>query len=164
MLFTSMEFLFLFFPIVLGVYFFLPMKARNYWLFLVSLFFYAWGEPVFVLFMLFSIFFNYLVAIRIEELGSKGCMRKIMLAIAVFVNLGVLFVYKYMNFATTNLQKLFESSGFAIEITEYAVRLVLPAAHCRTDCPLHYGYERNRKPSYYQGRLLSWYASLFVRI
>lgn len=121
MLFTSMEFLFLFFPIVLGIYFFLPMKARNYWLFLVSLFFYAWGEPVFVLFMLFSILFNYLAAVRIEELENDRNMRKVILAITVFVNLGMLFVYKYMNFTTSNLQKLFEPLGFSIEITEYVL-------------------------------------------
>ena len=67
MLFTSMEFLFLFFPIVLAGYFFLPMKAKNYWLLLVSLFFYAWGEPVFIFCMLFSIGFNYVAALHQEE-------------------------------------------------------------------------------------------------
>ena len=51
MLFSSMEFLFLFFPITLGVCWLLPRRARNYWLLLASLFFYAWGEPGFVLVM-----------------------------------------------------------------------------------------------------------------
>ena len=96
MLFTSMEFLFLFFPIILIGYFFLPFQFRNYWLLLVSLFFYAWGEPKFVLIMLFSIGFNYLAALRIEELSERKCIRKLMLTIAVFVNLGILFIFKYI--------------------------------------------------------------------
>lgn len=48
-------------------------------------------------------------------------MRKIMLAITVLVNLGVLFVYKYMNFVTTNLQKPLEDMGITLEITEYVL-------------------------------------------
>ena len=55
MLFTSMEFLFLFFPVVIAGYFILRGKLRNYWLLFTSLFFYAWGEPKFVLAMLASI-------------------------------------------------------------------------------------------------------------
>lgn len=121
MLFTSMEFLFLFFPIVLTVYFFLPSKARNYWLLLASLFFYAWGEPVFVLIMLFSIGFNYLAALRIEELGNRRGVRKLMLAITVVVNLGILFVFKYMNFVTENLQGPLKKLGVAIEITDFVL-------------------------------------------
>ena len=121
MLFTSMEFLFLFFPIVLGGYFFLPLKARNYWLFVTSLFFYAWGEPVFVLVMLFSIVFNYLAASRIEELGNRQRVRKLMLAITVVVNLGVLFVFKYMNFVTENLQGPLKVLGLSVEVTKYVL-------------------------------------------
>ena len=121
MLFTSMEFLFLFFPVILTVYFFLPFKFRNYWLLFVSLFFYAWGEPKFVLIMLFSIGFNYLAALRIEELSKRKCIRKLMLTIAVFVNLGILFVFKYMNFVTANLQEPLKEVGISIEITKYVL-------------------------------------------
>ena len=55
MLFSSLEFLLFFFPIVFAVYYFLPIIARNYWLLLSSLFFYAWGEPSFVVIMIASI-------------------------------------------------------------------------------------------------------------
>ena len=55
MLFTSLEFLFLFFPIVIGTYFLLAERIKNYWLLAASLFFYAWGEPKFVLVMIASI-------------------------------------------------------------------------------------------------------------
>lgn len=121
MLFTSMEFLFLYFPIVLAVYFFLPLKARNYWLLLASLFFYAWGEPVFVLIMLFSIGFNYLAALRIEELGERQNIKKLMLAVTVIVNLGILFVFKYMNFVTSNLQGPLKGLGISVEVTKYVL-------------------------------------------
>ena len=117
MLFSSMEFLFVFFPIVLGIYFLLPHKARNYWLLLGSLFFYAWGEPVFVIAMVFSIVFNYFLALRIEELATDSRVRKLMLAITVVVNLGILFVYKYMNFVTKTLQEL----GAEVTVTEYVL-------------------------------------------
>ena len=67
MLFTSLEFLFLFFPLTIGINFLLPKKFRNYWLLLTSLFFYAWGEPTFIIVMLGSILANYLFALRISE-------------------------------------------------------------------------------------------------
>lgn len=121
MLFTSMEFLFLFFPIVLAGYFFLPLKFRNYWLLLASLFFYAWGEPKFVLIMLFSIGFNYLVALRVEELGERKALRKLTLVITVVVNLGILFVFKYMNFVTANLQGPLKNIGISVEVTKYVL-------------------------------------------
>ena len=121
MLFSSLEFLFLFLPIVLAVYFILPHRARNYWLFLASLFFYAWGEPVFVIAMLFSIVFNYFVALRIEELEVGSGARKFMLALAVLVNLGILFVYKYMNFVTGILQEPMAKFGIEITKTKYVL-------------------------------------------
>lgn len=105
MLFTSLEFLLFFFPVTLGLYFFLPHRARNYWLLLVSLFFYAWGEPTFVLIMIFSIFCNYFAALRLEELKTGSWERKLFLAFAVFINLGILFVFKYTNFVTSNLRE-----------------------------------------------------------
>lgn len=119
MLFTSMEFLFVFFPLTLGVYFILPVKARNYWLLLVSLFFYAWGEPKFVLIMLFSILWNYLMALRIAELRPGGALRRLMLALAICVDLGILFVYKYMNFVTGTVHSLFP--GADVTVTSFVL-------------------------------------------
>lgn len=109
MLFTSLEFLLFFFPITLGVYFLLPRRGggRNYWLLLASLFFYAWGEPAFVLIMIFSILFNYFGALHIEEMEAGSWGRKGFLILTVLVNLGILFIFKYMNFATKNLRAMF---------------------------------------------------------
>ena len=59
MLFSSITFLFLFLPVVLAVYYIVPYKVKNFVLLLASLFFYAWGEPVYVFLMIFSVLFNY---------------------------------------------------------------------------------------------------------
>lgn len=104
MLFTSMEFLFLFFPATVAVYFLLPHRLRNYLLLLVSLFFYGWGEPKFVFVMMASIGMNYLLARCMEPLPLKSRGRKLLLALTVVLNLGLLFVYKYLNFVTANLR------------------------------------------------------------
>ena len=59
MVFSSVVFLFYYLPVVLAVYYLVPRKHRNLWLFAVNLVFYGWGEPVYILLMLFSIVINY---------------------------------------------------------------------------------------------------------
>lgn len=130
MLFTSLEFLFAFFPIVLAVNFILPKKIRNYWLLIASLFFYAWGEPKFVLVMLLSILVNYIMALLISKIQPEPsgdftkksviCRRSI-LAITLILNLGILFVYKYMNFATSTLRAWFPSLSNSIVQTAFVL-------------------------------------------
>ena len=63
MLFSSITFLFLFLPVVLAVYYLVPWKVKNIALLIASLFFYAWGEPVYVVLMVLSILLNYLPGI-----------------------------------------------------------------------------------------------------
>ena len=72
MVFSSMIFLCVFLPIVLIVYFVLPKQSRNLWLLLASLFFYAWGEPRYILIMLFSTVFDYCNGRAIEYATAKG--------------------------------------------------------------------------------------------
>ena len=109
MLFTSLEFLFLFFPIVIGTYFLLAERIKNYWLLAASLFFYAWGEPKFVLVMIASILFNYVAAIIVGHLQKNLCNRcaKGALTLAILGNCSVLFLYKYCNFITDICRTLF---------------------------------------------------------
>ena len=123
MLFTSLEFLLFFFPVTLGVYFFLPRRGgwRNYWLLLASLFFYAWGEPIFVLIMIFSILLNYFAALHLEEMEAGGSRRKGFLILTVLVNLGILFLFKYMNFVTGNLRSMFPILRNAVPQTGYVL-------------------------------------------
>ena len=109
MLFSSLEFILFFFPVVFGLYYLLPLKARNYWLLLASLFFYAWGEPTFVLIMLASIGFNYLLALRVEELADSPGAKRAVLIVDVALNIGILIVFKYLNFITGMLHPLFPS-------------------------------------------------------
>jgi len=120
-----MEFLFCFLPIVLIVYFLLPQLYRNVWLLFASLFFYAWGEPTFILFMIFSIIFNYLMALRLSEIPAETrggvARRKLILIISVIVNLAILFVYKYANFTTNLLRSAFPSLQNQIAQTSFVL-------------------------------------------
>ena len=58
MVFSSILFLFVYLPVVLAVYYIVPARYRNLWLFIVNLVFYGWGEPVYILLMVFSIALN----------------------------------------------------------------------------------------------------------
>lgn len=112
-----MEFLFLFFPITLGVCYILPVKARNYWLLLASLFFYAWGEPRFVIVMMGSIAFSYVIALCIERHEPGTRKRKAYLTFGVVVNIGLLFIFKYLNFTINTLHAIAPSTGAFIHKT-----------------------------------------------
>ena len=103
MLFSSTIFLFIFLPIVLFVYYGVlrQTRLRNYWLLIVSLFFYAWGEPVYVFLMLFSITGNYLMGLWLDKV--PGPRKKLLLIASVVMNLGILFYFKYYDFLVTNL-------------------------------------------------------------
>ena len=117
MLFTSLEFLLFFLPVVVLLNLILPRTFQNVWLFVSSLFFYAWGEPFFVLIMMGSILINYLFAIKIDENKEHRAVQRLILVIDVFMNLGILFVYKYMNFVTSIIHQ-FNSD---IVVTEYVL-------------------------------------------
>ena len=75
MIFSSIFFLFVFLPVTLVLYFVLPWKLKNTLLLIVSLIFYAWGEPVYVFLMLFSIVFNYISGIEIHRYREENNQR-----------------------------------------------------------------------------------------
>jgi len=106
LVFSSAAFLFAFLPLTLGGYYFLPRKFRNVFLMLASLFFYAWGEPKFVLIMILSIGMNYVFGLLVAR-REEGSYRKIVLTAMVVANLSVFFVFKYLNFTIENLNYLF---------------------------------------------------------
>ncbi|MBQ3482304.1 MAG: MBOAT family protein [Oscillospiraceae bacterium] len=106
MVFSSMTFLLLFLPIVLLLYFSAgALRWKNAVLLLASLLFYAWGEPVCVLAMLFSTAVNYLCAAAIVRTDEPR-RRKAALAVGVGVSLALLFYFKYFSFALQNLALL----------------------------------------------------------
>ena len=73
--FSSLEFLFFFFPIVIAGNFLLPKPARNYWLLAASLFFYAWGEPTFFLLLILSIVINYCLGLLLDYLNRISAVK-----------------------------------------------------------------------------------------
>ncbi|MBO4391636.1 MAG: MBOAT family protein, partial [Lachnospiraceae bacterium] len=97
MVFSSLTFLLLFLPLVLLVYFAAPRQLKNAVLFLFSLLFYAWGEPVYVVLMIFSTILDYTCGRLVEKYRGTD-KQKIGLIISVCVNLGVLFFFKYSDF------------------------------------------------------------------
>ena len=76
MVFSSLTFLFAYLPAVLAVYFLVPFRFRNFVLLVVSLFFYGWGEPVYVLVMIFSILTSssevFLISALLVMISSSG--------------------------------------------------------------------------------------------
>lgn len=103
MIFSSITFLFLFLPLVLGIYFVLPgIRARNLLLMVASFLFYAWGEKAFALVMVLSITVNYFLGIGLERCRNEKS-EKGLLILSVFFNLGLLAVFKYTNFIVDNL-------------------------------------------------------------
>ena len=106
MVFSSLTFLQCFLPLCLLAYFLVPQKWRNGTLFLFSLLFYAWGEPVYVVLMLFSTALDYTCGQMVERhRGQRGA--KIALLVSVCVNLGLLGVFKYSDFLIGTVNSLF---------------------------------------------------------
>ena len=104
MLFSSISFLYYFLPITIGVYFITKDKYKNLVLLLCSLFFYFYGETSYILLMLVATFSGYIHGILIHKYRKK-----IFLISSIVVNLGILVIFKYSNFITSNLKYLFSS-------------------------------------------------------
>ena len=118
MIFSSNIFLFLFLPITLLGYFLIKDKYKNIFLLLMSLIFYAWGEPKFVFVMIASIIFNYLSAVFIDKFKTKKKIKRSVFILSIMGNLSLLFAYKYLDFAIANVNRF----GFTIPLQ----KLVLP--------------------------------------
>lgn len=106
MLFSSITFLFLFLPIVMAVYHLVPDKVKNYVLLAASLFFYAWGEPVYVVLMVLSIILNYFCGQDIANKADDPVRAKRSVAFAVTVNLLILGFFKYYGFLLDTLNSV----------------------------------------------------------
>ena len=105
MVFSSVLFLFRFFPLFFVCYYLLPGRMKNVILFLGSLFFYAWGEPVYVLLMLFSTVVDYTHGRLLERFRGKRASKAILLS-SVMINLGVLCFFKYADFLIGTVNSL----------------------------------------------------------
>ena len=118
MVFSSTVFLFIFLPIVLGLYFACPARFRNVLLLAASLIFYAYGEPKYVLIMIASIMFNYICGAAIEKINSRRGPKGFVLAFCVAGNLAVLGYFKYTDFLLENINRL---AGTTIGLMEIAL-------------------------------------------
>lgn len=121
MLFSSISFLVFFLPVILILYYIIPnLFYKNCILFLASLLFYAWGEPKFVFLMLASIIVNYTFGYLI---GKNGKHKKLFLIIGIFINLGILFVFKYLGFSVKIIDIFLNALHFK---TLTAINLIMP--------------------------------------
>ena len=118
MLFSSVSFLYYFLQITLVLYFVSKDKYKNITLLLASLFFYFYGEPKYTVLMLISAFSAYIHGILIEKFREKG-YSKLFLISGLVVSLGILIVFKYMDFIIKNINYISNSN---IKL----LRLVLP--------------------------------------
>ncbi len=96
MVFSSLTFLFLFFPIALIAYYLAADNIKNYILLIISLLFYAWGEPRYIFLMIFSIVVNYFLGLKVD-IDSKT-NRKMWFTISIIFNLVLLIIFKYADF------------------------------------------------------------------
>lgn len=116
MLFPSIIFLFYFLPFTLLGYFFLSFSRslQNLFLVITSLLFYAWGEPNNIVLLLFIVVINYAAALWIDHVNAK--LAKVILAIAVIIDVLVLFIFKYTGFIVSNLQAFLPLPTFSIAL------------------------------------------------
>lgn len=110
MVFSSLEFLFLFLPVNLLLYFAIPLKYlkwRNVVLLATSLVFYGWGEPVLVFLMVITIVIDYISGYFVEYFKDKDKAKsKLALILCIIINLGILGFFKYYDFFVVNLQMI----------------------------------------------------------
>ena len=121
MLFSSILFLFYFLPITLALYYVIPRKnieARNLVLLIASLFFYSWGEPVYVVLMIYSAFLNYYSARQIGRAQENGKSGKGSMLFALVMNLLVLGFFKYFGFVMDTFNSL---TGMNVAYTALAL-------------------------------------------
>lgn len=131
MLFNSFSFL-VFFPIVLGIYFIIPKKVKQLWLLIASYYFYMNWNAIYAILILGITVIGYVSGILLDRADAGAASdqaavqrkRKFYMAIAAILSLGILFTFKYLNFAIENINRLFAMTGSSFAVT--AVDIVLP--------------------------------------
>ena len=116
MVFSSLVFLCIFLPAVVGFYAVCPGRLRNLCLLLASLLFYAWGEPRYIFILLFSTVFDYMNGRLIgwaDAHGKRGTLGRFLLVISIAGNLGILGFFKYTDFFLSAVNR-FAGSRFAL--------------------------------------------------
>ena len=117
MLFSGIPFLYYFLPVVLLLYFIAPKCLKNTVLLIASLFFYAWGEPVWVTLLIFSATIDYFHGLIIEK-HRNDIGAKLALISSLVLNLGLLGIFKYSGFFVENINAV---TGLALPVPEFAL-------------------------------------------
>lgn len=107
MVFSSLLFLFIYLPVVLGIYFITPIKWRNGMILIANLIFYGWGEPFYIILMILSILVAYLCGLFTEKYRADDKKARLFVGLSVIFNLGLLIFFKYFDFIVSNLLILF---------------------------------------------------------
>lgn len=125
MSFVSPAFLWYFMPVALAGLWLLPKRARNVWVALASVVFYAWGAGEFVLVLLGAVAVNFCVGLLFdsERVGGVPARRKALLVGAVVFNVSILVAWKYLPFASRQVQEALRALGPNVD---WAVRIALP--------------------------------------
>ena len=110
MVFSSLTFLYIFLPIVLIIYYIVPKNCRNLFILLSGLFFYAWGEPIYVVIMIASTLIDYFAGLIIYKAGDRKLLRRLALIVSVVMNLSLLGFFKYSGFIVENINNIFGTS------------------------------------------------------
>ena len=118
MLFSSISFIYYFLPTVLMLYFLVPFKFKNFVLLIFSLFFYFYGEPVYLILMVISILSGYLHGLWIYK-SRKSRYAKLPLICSIAFSIGILLYFKYADFLIQNINWIFD-----LEIS--SLKVVLP--------------------------------------
>ncbi len=107
MVFSSLVFLYFFLPLVMLLYFVLPDKAKNFVILVSGLFFYAWGEPKYIVIMIISTAIDYTAGRFIDYYDKSPRKRTAFLLVSVIMNLSLLAVFKYSSFIITAINSVF---------------------------------------------------------
>lgn len=110
MVFSSIPFLFFFLPLFLLLYFLVPKKLRNLVLLIFSLIFYAWGEPIYIILMLFSSLVDYINGILLNKFKNSKLKKRLVLIFSIVVNLSLLSIFKYSGFIITTINDILGTS------------------------------------------------------
>ena len=116
MVFSSIPFLFFFFPIFLLLYYISPFKIKNLILLIFSLVFYAWGEPVYIVLMIFSSVVDSTNGRLIEKYRDNKVLKRTFMVGSVVINLALLGFFKYSDFLIENINNLFNLSIPLLEL------------------------------------------------
>lgn len=124
MTFVSGQFL-LFYLVVLGLYFFLPYRARLVLLFISSFYFYAYWNASYIFLLLGTAMVDFVAAILLQDTPMENTRRrKMILAVSMLVNLSVLFTFKYFNFFADSITQTLHS--FGIPVSPFSIQVILP--------------------------------------